>query len=496
MKHLSVKILSVFLTLFITTQGVVFGSTRQAITLRALSWDERTGTIVVDDSIMMVGPERIPATEILDNGESRFSLNSVGVQLVLRVLSAMMKQGYNVKTARALLQRQDIRIPSTLTGEIVDSKTMLRVLTRDSMTPSDIGRNVATVAHVISFNEAVAAVKDLLTRDNSRFILDCISQALDGRLVKARDVKVEEIWFVKEGGVASVVRLEMKIRGVDEPVVLVLNMAKDLTYAAARLTNEYGILTKWSARYPEHIVKPYGLGYGITEGLRVPVVVGKWLEGYHEVHIVGKSDDTRIQIWQRERHGDKVEVKNIILSKESSTAIFKEMARLHTLYADFHGNGKATLGILALNDGPFTIKLSPDGSFRLMICSVIGEAEVSEGCVPLALAFYWAANDSDDNGDVGTTMYWNDQKSAFEAFTQGMVDQGTHGLGPEARLAAEEHARVRANEILASASGLIGDGTLETVARNVHMMIAAYVVLPKRLDIIRNTSNALSAFSI
>jgi hypothetical protein len=185
------------------------------------------------------------------------------------------------------------------------------------------------------------------------------------------------------------------------------------------------------------------------------VMIGPWMDGYRETHLLHVNGERRIFIVRNWLGLSGPE--GVLLSADESNEVWQEFNRLRTFYAAFQKNKVAT-GVFAINDGPFLAALNENGTLGrnaagrpdLVISSISDVVDVPDYFLPLVIGMDSAVirQDTGNPSETDYSLYWAQPKRALEAFVQGILDRATYGIKPDLLPAARRQAIKRALHVL------------------------------------------------
>lgn len=154
---------------------------------------------------------------------------------------------------------------------------------------------------VPTYGDYFQAVANFLLRDDMTLLRQAAGK-VRGSAVAYRDVEGVGVYLVKHGAFYHPARIEASIAG--QCIPMVLNVA-----VSARGQRVLPLEFKAMSRLRQTLSAPYwpvfhGFGYGTTgNGRQWPMLLGDWLEGYHEFHLTenGAPDALSVVVWDSDR---------------------------------------------------------------------------------------------------------------------------------------------------------------------------------------------------
>jgi hypothetical protein len=287
----------------------------------------------------------------------------------------------------------------------------------------------------------VAAAMNHLADGPSRYanLVDYINRALSIRrdrgtseapVVPVRSIEEisaagMELWWVKEGSATIVFQVLVRLTGDRAPVRFALNVAKDLTAAAAELRRTFVDLTEIHRLDAGHVVQP--LGHGTTSvrdwrgDVSVPLLAAEWFDG-HELHVYPGSP--RLHLWL-----DQEMSRDHPLPAEVSDEVWETMVRICARYTRVTPAGIVPLGA-HINAGDFIFRQQENGRWQVVLiwCRPPPPASPPEDYVVLS-ALLAAGKAFGTDRDV--TVWWDQPERALQALRAGLAEAGLDGRAIE-----------------------------------------------------------------
>jgi hypothetical protein len=295
-------------------------------------------------------------------------------------------------------------------GECAIPRTVLRQL---------LAQALEARVHTL-YQELLAAANclDLMPAAGLRDLFG--SAAQDRGAVSRWTVALE---FVREGHTSAVLRATARdARGLGLGAVAV-NVGRDGTAAADDLTATARMLAEWHRRWPAAVAGVQAVSSGgfpaVGGRQRAVVVVGQWVEGARELHLVGRRDGSRFVVVDDFEQGAAAlpRVSGGELDEEASHAMWSRIVRLRSRLASFDWTGGLMRApAIEVNEG--------DVVASAQMTPVIVAASTPEFSGPIGLWLYEAALASgrDDVRSDGSRIYWNAPERAFAAVREAVRD--------------------------------------------------------------------------
>jgi methylase of polypeptide subunit release factors/anti-sigma regulatory factor (Ser/Thr protein kinase) len=178
----------------------------------------------------------------------------------------------------------------------------------------------------------------------------------------ATQIQRLELWGVKSGYHADVIRVEVKL--VDQRTLrFAVNVSRDLRDAVGELQRAFDSLKAKFAQNSTYIMEPFTLGIGNVSSWRgeesVPLMVSEWLDGFDELHLM-ETTGSRIRV----RYGQD-ESKDALPEPESDQ-VWQTMTRIRTLYSELTTE-KGTALQAHVIAGDFVGKKNAKGGWEVMV---------------------------------------------------------------------------------------------------------------------------------
>ena len=233
----------------------------------------------------------------------------------------------------------------------------------------------------------------------------------------AEEIRRLDFWLVKEGSFTTILQAEVLLAD-GRTIRMAVNVAKDTTDAAAVLRQAYAKMRADEQADPRFIMEPYGLGEGRADSWRgiqnVAVMVGEWLEGFHELHLYARHNG-RFTVWWDQRANQ-----NMSLSQQESDQIWKAITKIQAIYS-LQNPEAAVLNEANINAGDFVVRRMEDGTWRVML---IWERPVQEAVPPehLLVVHNLLSLTLDNSEDPPRAVWWDRVDLALEAIRDGVME--------------------------------------------------------------------------
>ncbi len=193
--------------------------------------------------------------------------------------------------------------------------------------------------------------------NNPRFI----HYSTEPKSIKLDHISHLELWCVKEGLVTIVFRLRAFLNN-GEKIKLVVQVAKDQWEARQKLESSFRAIAQDYAWNPHGVMEPFALGSGRVTTCRgeeiIPIMVGEWLDDFHELQLVG-GPSSIFEAWRDQKRSIGT------LSKKESRQIWQQITRLRALYSRSTSQG-AIVSQAHIEAGDFVGRLRPDRTWEVM----------------------------------------------------------------------------------------------------------------------------------
>jgi hypothetical protein len=203
-----------------------------------------------------------------------------------------------------------------------------------------------------------------------------------------------------------------------------MNVAHDLTDASRALRRSYERMVDNYRIHPDYVIESFHLGAGRAEGLEgeveIPLTVGEWLEGYHELHLYPETAPL-FHVWW-----DQKGTMSNPLPEEQSDRIWYDLTRLRGIYMRIDEDG-ALLSQTYINNGDFVGCLGLDKRWSLMLiwCSDEETALTGDPAAGLTYNLLKGALRHLIFGKEQPFMWWGKPTRATQAAIEGYIQRET-----------------------------------------------------------------------
>lgn len=226
------------------------------------------------------------------------------------------------------------------------------------------------------------------------------------------------LWWVKEGSATIVFQVRAALDGDRPPVRFVLNVAKDLTEAAAEVRRTHGDFTELYRMDPRSVMEPLGSADPALTTWRgkVPVaaLAAEWFDG-HELHVYEGS--SQLYVWQDQHMGREHPIPLAV-----SDRIWEQVTRMRARYTRITPAGLLPIAT-HVNAGDYIFRERADGEWDVLLIwtrrAPAGvppeEYVVLAGLLPGVSVF---------GGEVGRAVWWDQPARSLAALREGLAQAG------------------------------------------------------------------------
>jgi hypothetical protein len=218
----------------------------------------------------------------------------------------------------------------------------------------------------MTYGDYFTAACHFLSRDRCKLLCEAAGK-MTGRAVALEDFRQISVYLVKYGAFyhPSYVVAEVGERSL----AFVLNVAVSAE-GRRMIAREYQSLTHLITRWgPSYWPRVFGLGEGLDLGGRpIPMFLGQWLDGYHEFHLSGATQEKRhVVVWDSARGHHRLSRNQVlsclgqaarILTHAYNPLTFEAIRRWHPAAGDF---------VVAANEGEVGVRLITVREYAPMI---------------------------------------------------------------------------------------------------------------------------------
>lgn len=174
----------------------------------------------------------------------------------------------------------------------------------------------------ITHGDYFSAIKDFLSKNDYQNLFCALSA--DSPDIKSDKIKFINIILEKHGEFYHPARIDVRLKAARFSFVVNVAVSQN---GKNCIEQEYGRLKTLGRKFPfSFIPDVHALGKGMTiSGLKLPMFIGEWFEGYCEFHISG--NEKKIQIWNSNQD-------NLFLSPEQTQDLYRQAAIILTCYYD------------------------------------------------------------------------------------------------------------------------------------------------------------------
>jgi len=236
------------------------------------------------------------------------------------------------------------------------------------------------------------------------------------------DIKRLELWNIKIGLITNVCQAAAVLKN-GRTVKFVINVAKDLTCANKELLRTYQAMCEDYQWNPYYIMEPFALEIGKARTWRgeecIPIMVGEWLEDYHELH-PELEDGYNFSLW-----GDQGKSVDTLTTAESDK-VWQEITRIRAIYSRITQQGAVVPQFYA-QAGDFVCRRQPDGTFRVMVVWSQRDCAVMHRNEEIVLnALLQGEFDFIKPGHLPTAAWWDRFDLAIGAFIEGCIERDVY----------------------------------------------------------------------
>jgi hypothetical protein len=187
----------------------------------------------------------------------------------------------------------------------------------------------------LHFGPYLEAVHHMLAKDDYRKLVKALRFRLH-RVVAVEEIDCLEIKTEKHGASYQVARIEVSVAGAGQKIPFAVNVAAT-PEAREELERDFRLLKVLNRRYKYNILPlVYFKGAGLYRDSKKPakwlhMFVAEWFRGYHEFHL--HRDDARgvnlMLLWDSDKGYQ-------YISQEECLELYRQTARILTLYYDYH----------------------------------------------------------------------------------------------------------------------------------------------------------------
>jgi hypothetical protein len=166
----------------------------------------------------------------------------------------------------------------------------------------DVGRSQADGASdgSMTYGDYFTAARHFLSRDRCAHLCDAAGK-ITGRPVPPEDLRRVSVYLVKYGAFYHPAYVTAEVGGCR--LAFVLNVAVS-SKGRRMIAREHQSLSHLHKRFGmSYWPQAFGLDVGLdADGRPIPMFLGQWLEGYHEFHLSGASQEScHVVVWDTAR---------------------------------------------------------------------------------------------------------------------------------------------------------------------------------------------------